>query len=112
MNVKGIGIDIVENSRFREDLNKRFLTEKEINFLETLKLEKQKINFCAGRWAGKESIIKASKKELIFSRISILNKETGEPYVEYDSIVRNDILISISHEENYTVAFSIILNEN
>ncbi len=110
MNIKGIGTDITSKDRFDENnktFNEKFLTEVELSLLEKLNGE-DKINFLSGRWAGKESIVKASNKEIIYSSISILKEESGKPIVLIDDKVRNDIHISISHENSLTIAFCII----
>jgi holo-[acyl-carrier protein] synthase len=88
-------------------LIERFLNDDEIILMNNLSSE-ERIDFISGRWASKESIIKASNKEIIFTSISILKAENGKPVVKIDGEIRDDIKISISHEKEYTVAFSII----
>lgn len=106
--IKGIGTDIVSMDRIKEaNIADRLLNNDEKAILETLNGEA--INeFISGRWAAKEAIIKASNKEYSISRISVLNEETGKPYVLIDGEKREDIMVSISHEKDYTIAFSII----
>ncbi len=106
--IEGIGTDIISKQRIsNSNVEDRFLNEDEKSILSTLKGE-DRIDFISGRWAGKEAIIKASNKKITFSQISILKAESGAPIVYIDGEERVDIKVSISHEKDYTVAFSII----
>ncbi|BDU67687.1 MAG: holo-ACP synthase [Candidatus Tyloplasma litorale] len=109
--INGIGIDIVSKARIKLLKNKtRFLNKDELEFLSKLKDEDSKMDFISGRWASKEAIIKASNKKIKFYEISILNEDNGKPYVLFKNLKNDNIKISISHEKDYTVAFSIIIN--
>lgn len=109
--IDGIGIDIVENDRIEKSINDNFLniilTKKERDIYNS-KIGKNKIHFLAGRFAGKEAIYKAiSKKENpSFQDVEILNDDNNAPYVIYKDY---KILISISHENKYTIAQATIL---
>ncbi len=106
--IKGIGTDIVSKERIaNSSVEVKFLNDDEKAILETLNGE-ARIDFISGRWAAKESIIKASNKEITFSQISILKSESGAPLVLIDGKETDEIKVSISHEKDYTVAFSII----
>ena len=112
--IVGIGIDIVENRRIDENtfnnLKENILTVKENEVLLTKK-GKKKLEYLCGRFAGKEAVIKAigDKEILNMKEIEILNRENGKPYV----ILKDyNILISISHEKNYTIAEAIVLKED
>ncbi len=106
--IQGIGTDIVQRDRFDgENIVEKFLNEDELQILNNLKGE-DRLDFISGRWAAKESIVKASNKEIMYSQISILKEETGKPVVYIDGEKRNDILVSISHEKDYTLAFSVL----
>lgn len=111
MMINGIGTDIVSKKRFLEKkgIEKKFLTYLEFEQLKNIKNSDERINFISGRWAAKESIIKASDKKIIFSNISILNSSTGKPEVFLNGEKSKNILISISHEEEFAIAFSIIV---
>ena len=109
MNVISIGTDITSRDRIKEkNIERRFLNEDELNILDSLS-EDSKLNFISGRWSGKEAIIKAFDKKISFSQISILKYKSGKSKILIDGIERKDVLLSISHEKNYTVAFSIIV---
>jgi|GEM_PF-2223789 len=41
--------------------------------------------------------------------ITILKRENGHPYVLLNNIEANYINISISHEKEYAIAFSVVL---
>ncbi len=109
-----IGIDIVKNDRFTKYLKNlkflsRILSVNEINKFNNMESDIAKINFLAGRFSAKEAIIKATNKKLLFSKISIENLENGKPIVFYDNKIMNNILISISHENDYSVSFSMFI---
>lgn len=109
MNVIGIGTDITSIKRIKEkNIEERFLNKDEIKILESLSGE-SKAEFISGRWSGKEAIIKSFDKKISFSQISILKYPSGKPKILIDGEERKDILLSISHEKDYTVAFSIIV---
>lgn len=102
-----IGIDIVNKSHFNnvsDNFVKRFLTKKE--YLEYLNLENSyKINFLSGRWAAKEAIYKAisNYKKINLINIEILYDKNRKPFC---SNIDN-VSISISHSDNYSIAMAI-----
>lgn len=101
--IKGIGVDIVKISRFNnvnEHFINRILTplEKE----EYLKRE-NKTQYLASRFAAKEAYFKASQ-DIHYLGASILNDESGKPYV----LDKKNIHLSISHEDEYVVAYLIM----
>ena len=106
-----IGIDIVKIARFRNkkyNVNQKFykkiFTTNEIKYC--LKYKDPYTHF-AGKFAAKESIIKAMKKKIKLNEIEIKNKRN-----ELEIIIKNkiepSILISISHEKDYAIAMSVI----
>ncbi len=106
--MKGIGVDIVDLKRI--DLTKshfidKILTQKEKEKLATLTSDKRRIEFIGGRFAAKEAYMKANQKgigQISFQDIEILNDESGAPYLNDP-----EALISISHENEYAIAFVI-----
>ncbi|AGY41473.1 Holo-[acyl-carrier protein] synthase [Mesoplasma florum W37] len=110
--IENIGIDIVENKRvnLRQNFLNKVLTKDELEKLSTLSSKKAKIEFVAGRWAVKESIIKTLKNNevLPMSKINI-------GYLEKTPIILNkgltNILISISHEKKYSVGMAVKKND-
>lgn len=99
-----IGVDIAYIPRFKdvdEHFIKRILTDDEMIQYQKLSSEK-KILFLAGRWASKEAIYKANNNNE-YLHYSILNEENGKPYVKNHP----EIKISISHDNDYVVAFVI-----
>lgn len=109
MEIIGIGIDIVSNKRLLgSKIDKRFLTKKEKKVFDLL-LNEKKLEFLTGRWAAKESIIKASNNTISISEISILNNKDGKPEVFIGNDIQDEIKVTISHEKDFTVAFSIIV---
>jgi holo-[acyl-carrier protein] synthase len=109
--IKGIGTDIVENIRIEQSIAKRVLNQKELEIFAQLKLDKRKLEFLCGRFAAKEAIIKACSQadiEVYMRDIIVLNDDLNRPYVEYPRFENLRILVSISHEKEYSVAFAII----
>lgn len=104
-----VGIDIVEIDRIKE-LKESFinhvLSSEEIKVFNKLS-DKRKIEYVAGRFAAKEAIIKCLSTIEIpqMNDISVLNDESGRPYVIYKDY---EIEISISHEIHYAVAMAML----
>ena len=111
---ESVGIDIVEFSRIKEMLSDAFidriLSSKELAYLSIITNEKRKIEYIAARFAAKEAYTKVYKKfeePLNFKDVSILKDENGAPYIESPYRPDDELLISISHSENYAVAICI-----
>jgi holo-[acyl-carrier protein] synthase len=115
--MKNIGIDIVQNGRFKDALYdekkySRFLSPKEIAIYQDFTSEKRKLEYLASRFAAKEALIKALSKTNIsfnYRDVSVLNDENGAPYIEF--AFKNDlyVLVSISHSEDNSIAFVILI---
>ena len=109
--MKGIGVDIVEITRIKEIKNKekfikKILSTEEQTTYTTLKNEKRQLEYLAGRFAIKEAIYKAAPALCTgknFTDFSILNTSTGAPYLAKPNV--SEIMITLSHSENYVVAF-------
>ena len=128
MKILGIGVDMVKNQRINiliknNDFINRTFTKNEILFS---KKNKNKTNFFAKRFAAKESFSKSLgtgiRNNLNFKDIEILNDELGKPYYNKTKKINNlifkkfktkkyDLLLSISDEKDYSIAFTI-LQEN
>jgi|SRR5690554_966130 len=109
--IKNIGVDIIENDRFEGFLDnekklKRILSNEEIERLNTFTAKSRKLEYIAGRFATKEALIKTGLK-IDFSKVSILNKEDGSPYLKSDC--EGKVLISISHNRTHTVSFVVLI---
>ena len=113
-----IGTDIVEVQRINKSLNK--LGKKFLNRIFTISEQKycdQKafpsIHY-SGRFAAKESIIKAVKssgyiKSLTFKNIEILCSESGAPLVSFKFNIKGECKVSISHSDNYATAVALYI---
>ena len=66
-------------------------------------LEEKQATYLASRWAVKEALFKAIKIAN-YKEYSIMNDETGQPYVENHP----EIKVSISHEDGYCIAFVLV----
>lgn len=103
----GHGIDIVENSRIEfDDINfaSRYMTKKELDYLDKkCKNNFSKKMYMIGIWAIKESIVKAMNHNVIFSDIEInITSEAPECIIN-----GYKLYISLSYEQNYTIASTI-----
>lgn len=112
--VEKIGVDIIENERFRSFLDnesklRKILSSEELNIYSTIKLEKRKLEYLASRFAAKEALFKAGIKDQ-FKTISILSHEDGSPYVVCSS--QNDIKISLSHSDIMSIAMVIVYEKS
>lgn len=97
--IKGIGCDIVEHERVNLTIAKKVLSNKEYSLFEQTN---NKIEYLASRFACKEAIVKASNKQYLFKDIEILNHEDGACYCNIEGM-----MISISHEKNYSIAMAV-----
>ena len=114
-----IGTDIVDVSRiklFLEKPGKRFqdriFSSAEQNYCN--KKASPEIHF-SGKFAAKESIIKAIKssgykKVIPFNKIEIINSEFGAPNVLLDIDLLGDCKVSISHTNTHAVAMAIFIS--
>lgn len=112
---RAVGIDIVEFARIKkmwsEAFINRILCEEEKVYFETIKNEKRKVEYVAGRFAAKEAYSKLYKRfesPLLFTEVKVLRDEFGAPYIKSAYKSEDKIKISISHSENYVVAICIL----
>jgi holo-[acyl-carrier protein] synthase len=122
------GVDIIEIDRIKKSFERsgpafrdKVFTEKEIEYCEDKKVVKY--NSYAARFAAKEAISKAFgtgiSKGISWKNIEIFNNEQGMPYVTlsggakdfFNEIGATDISLSLSHCENYAVAYAVILTK-
>ncbi|MCS7203049.1 MAG: holo-ACP synthase [Thermodesulfovibrio sp.] len=113
--IEGVGVDIVSVERVRK-LYQRFgskflrkiFSEEEISYSFN---HSNPFPHLAARFAVKEAVIKALKKPkgLTFKDIKVVNNTDGSPKVVLPENFRKKILISISHEKKYTVAFVVVI---
>lgn len=110
----GTGIDIVNIEKFRtavERWQKRFI-DKIFNPEELSRISEGRMYYqrLAARFAAKEAVIKAVSRRhrLALKDILILNRENGAPYCRIVKDPGLEILLSISHIEEYAVATAIV----
>ncbi len=109
--MKKVGIDIVENERIQKNLSReRFvslvLSENERKLYMEMD-ENRRVEFVAGRFACKEAIIKAlcDDEVPVMNQLDIYYGKNKEPLISYKDY---NLLISLSHEKNYSVAIAIL----
>ena len=125
MKTVGIGVDIIDNKRFKKLIkDKKFInrifSKKEIS---ASKKKMNKINFFSNRFAAKESFAKALgtgfRNKLNFKDIEIINDNLGKPFYLINNKIKQiikknkkianfELFLSISDEKDYSVAFTII----
>lgn len=110
----GIGTDIVEINRFQEkpfEKNKRFyekiFSESEIKYC--LERENSAQTF-ASKFAIKESVVKAIKKQVDFLDI-LTEYSNSKPTVRLQDDDSYNFLVSVSHEKLYAIA-TVISEKN
>ena len=110
--VKGIGCDILSINRIKNIVEttpaflKRIYSKAE---LEEYHHRGDDVSYLASRFAAKEAIVKAlSKYEHDLNSVEILNDDNGKPYVVIQNQNRSDILISISYETEYVIAYVVL----
>ena len=125
MEILGIGVDIVENSRITKSLKnnlfvKRIFSNSEILIAKKLKDKK---NYYSKRFAAKEAFAKSIgigfRNNLNFKDISIINDKMGKPSFiiseKIKKIIKKEFkvssfnfFLSISDEKKYSVAYVIL----
>ena len=125
MKIIGIGVDIVQNKRFKSLIRnksfiKRIYTKNEIRLSNKTK---NKTNFFSKRFAAKESFVKAMgtgfRNNINFKDIQIFNSKSGKPYYantkkiskmikDRFNIKKYYLFLSITDEKDYSVAFTIL----
>ena len=125
MKIVGIGVDIVDNKRFKNLVkDKKFINRTfSKNEISNSKKISNKINFYSKRFAAKESFAKALgtgfRNGLNFKDVEILNNNLGKPYylknIKIKQFIKKikkidnfELFLSISDEKDYSVAFTII----
>ena len=126
MKISGIGVDLIKNSRMEKIIQgktcKRFLNKvlnvKEIEEFNDKKNIQQQTNYLASRWSFKEAMVKATgRRDLIFPHMFLNKNSEGKPYVEiidqtskivYEELKIMNIHVSISHEDEHSIAFIIL----
>lgn len=113
--ILGIGTDIIEIERVKKAIDRwgdNFLRHvfnpEEINYAQKNKFPTQHF---AARFAAKEAVFKAIGNDptITWKDILILNNKFGAPYCVFKKNgFKHQILISISHTENYAVASAIV----
>ena len=125
--ILGNGVDIVDNLRIKKAIkNQRFINR--IFSKDEIKNSKKmnnKVQFYAKRFAAKEAFLKAIgtgiSKGLILRDISVKNNKDGKPMLVINKKIKQYILrkyrikkfnthLSLSDENNYSIAF-VILNK-
>jgi len=121
--IKGIGVDIVEINRIKQAINKhqrfkkRFFTAAENEYCES---KADSMQHYAGRFAAKEAVVKAlgtGFKGFKWQSIEVINIASGKPVVKLndkasliaDELGIKEIMISISHSDNYAVAQAVAI---
>ena len=125
MKIYGIGVDIVENNRFRKLSKKknfinRIFSQKELIIFRN---KKNKILYLSKRFSAKEAFVKSLgtgfRYNLCFTDISILNDKKGKPYFLFNKKIK-DILkkkyklnsfkahLSLSDEKKHSVSYVVL----
>ncbi len=124
MKVLGIGVDIVENSRFKKIIEKKSLLSRVFSDSEIIESKKKsnKASFFAKRFAAKEAFSKSLgtgfRNNLNFKDIIVKNDKSGMPFFyiskKISSVIKKkfktknfNFILSISDEKIYSIAFVI-----
>ena len=121
----GMGVDIVEVSRLKDAVSKwgdnfltKIFTPREIEYAGSKRFSQQHL---AARFAAKEAVVKAfgepRKFPIRWTEVEVLNDKEGKPVIKFhgDALkLKNrkkikEIIVSMSHSENYAIANVILL---
>ena len=125
MKIFGIGVDIIENIRFKKLLKKkrfvnRIFSQKELHIY---KNKKNKMLYLSKRFSAKEAFVKSLgtgfRNNLCFKDISILNDKKGKPYFLFNKKLKNILkkkyklnnfkaYLSLSDEKKHSVSYVVL----
>jgi holo-[acyl-carrier protein] synthase len=125
MNIIGIGIDIVDNSRIEKSIKSKVFLNRIFSKKEILlfKKNKNKKMFFAKRFAAKEAFVKSIgtgfRDDFNFKDLSITNDKFGKPSFRINKIIKKivkkqfkitsfNFFLSISDEKKYSIAYVIL----
>ena len=125
MKILGIGVDIIENKRIKSSIRNRKFKDRIYSPKELKQsiLSKDKVKYFSKRFAAKEAFAKALgtgfRNNLNFKDIEIINDKLGKPYYaktkKITKLIKKEFkvksfncFLSISDENNYSTAFTII----
>jgi holo-[acyl-carrier protein] synthase len=127
MEVVAHGIDLVDCPRIEEMIKRhggRFLDRVFTAGEQTYaKVNKNKIEKLAGRFAAKEAVLKLMgtgwRGKIAWTDIEIINDSTGQPKVALDGEVKkiarklgiSHISVSITHTANFAIASAVALRD-
>ena len=106
----GIGVDIIEQSRFvpflkEERKLKKILSSLEIACVKGFQSEARKLEYISSRFAAKEALYKAGLR-FDFNRVSILSRDNQPPLII--GLEDKKIHLSISHNQTMSIAHVIV----
>ena len=116
-NAFGIGIDIVNISRFKNkplktnlDFYKKIFLEDEIEYCKKFKSPYEHF---AGKFALKEAVIKSINEDVGLSEI-VTSHTNSKPIVKIKKSLSNkyNFIASISHEKEFAIAVAISIKNN
>ncbi len=111
-----VGTDIVAVQRvaqvwhrFQNAFVKKILSFDEQKHFLKISDENSKLRFLAGRFCGKEAVFKASQEPLTWKMVSLLptDESPAKPLVFVNQKVRDDLSLSISHEQDFAISVAI-----
>ncbi len=125
MSIIGVGVDIVNNNRFKKLVKKKIFIQRifTLNEQKSSNKIKNKINFYSKRYAAKEAFSKATgfgiSENLHFKDIEIMNNKKGKPVINLKQSTRLFLKrkfkvnsfktnLSLSDEKNYSIAYVVI----
>ena len=124
MNILGLGIDIVEISRIKKNMNNKLFINRVFTKHEIINADtKNTVSYYSKRFAAKEAFVKALgtgfRDQINFNNIEIKNDKLGKPYINTNSKLNNiiekifkikkyNVYLSVSDEKNYAIANVII----
>ena len=115
----GIGTDIIEVKRIRDAIRrhgeiflKKIFCDEEIAYAQK---SSDPYPHYAARFAAKEAVFKAigTKNYIAWKKIRIVNDSNGKPCCEYqEKNFPYNILISLSHTQDYAAANAVITKKS
>lgn len=123
MRATSCGVDLVEISRIARALQRQRFRERVFTSRERAQLADKQPQSWAGRFAAKEAVMKALgtgwSQGVAFDQIEVMTLPSGRPTVTLSGRALEvshelgiiDLLVSISHNGEYTIAMVVAVGE-
>jgi holo-[acyl-carrier protein] synthase len=117
-NIRGIGVDIVNISRFEKKSLTPYILSRLFHPDEKVEVKEKEGEFYASRWAAKEALVKSlgsGFRNIAPQDIKVVVDELGKPSIVLSekaiktfNLQNSSIQLSLTHEKEIALAFVVV----